>query len=123
MASETPPLAAEDLALLERVAGRVVELRLEVPAILTLESVRPLSFVASQAMLFFQPLVQALLRFGDYQRFAALAERRDALEALTACIERRAEESRAARRAARAGAAKGPAAASGGPGGRAGKTT
>ena len=43
MASEPPALAAEDLALLERVAARVVELHLEVPAILTLESVRPLS--------------------------------------------------------------------------------
>jgi hypothetical protein len=123
MASETPPLAAADLALLERVAVRVVELHLELPAILTLESVRPLSFVASQAMIFFQPLVQALLRFGDYQRFAALAERRDALEALTALIERRSAESRAARRAARAGPEKGPSPAPGGPGARAGKPT
>jgi hypothetical protein len=122
MASEGPPLAAEDLALLERVAARVVELHLEVPAILTLESVRPLSFVASQAMIFFQPLVQALLRFSDYQRFAALAERRDALEALIGLIERRAEESRAARRAARAASARGAAETSAGPGGRGGKT-
>jgi hypothetical protein len=123
MASEAPPLAAEDLALLERVAGRVVELRLEVPAILTLESVRPLSFVASQAMIFFQPLVQALLRWTDYQRFAALAERREALEALTALIERRAEESRAARGAARSRTAKGGAETSGGTGGPGGRTT
>jgi len=123
MASEALPLAAEDLALLERVAARVVELHLEVPAILTLESVRPLSFVASQAMIFFQPLVQALLRFSDYQRFAALAERRDALEALIVLIERRAEESRAAHRAARAGPAKGAPETSVGPGGRSGRTT
>jgi hypothetical protein len=119
MACETPPLAAGDLALLERVAARVVELRLEVPAILTLESVRPLSFVASQAMIFFQPLVQALLRFEDYQRFAALAERREALEALAVLIERRAGESRAARAEdARSGTG-----TSGRPGGRAGRTT
>jgi hypothetical protein len=116
MASEAPPLAAEDLALLERVAGRVVELRLEVPAILTLESVRPLSLVASQAMIFFQPLVQALLRLRDYQRFAALAERREALEVLTALIERHAEESAAARRAARAGRRRGGPAPNGAPG-------
>ena len=103
MASEPPTLDAGDLALLERVAGRVVELRLEVPAVLTLESVRPLSFVAGQAMIFFQPLVQALLRFGEYRRFAALVERRDALEALTSLIERRADEARAARKAAREG--------------------
>lgn len=123
MASETPALAAEDLALLERVAARVVELRLEVPAILTLESVRPLSFVASQAMIFFQPLVQALLRFSEYQRFAALAERRDALESLIALIERHAGDARAARRVARAAPAKDAAETSGAPGGRAGKAT
>lgn len=123
MASERPPLAAEDLALLERVAARVVELRLEVPAILTLESVRPLSFVASQAMIFFQPLVQALLRFDDYRRFAALAERRDALETLTTLIERRAGESRAARRATRPAAPGGPGDAPGGPGASGGKGT
>lgn len=91
MASESPPFAPEDLALLERVAGRVVELHLEVPAVLTLESIRPLSFVAGQAMVFFQPMVQALLRFEDYRRFAALLERREALEVLASLIERRAE--------------------------------
>ena len=101
MASERPPLTAEDLALLERVAARIVELRLEVPAVLTLESVQPLSVVAGQALVFFQPLVQALLRFGDYRRFAALAERRDALATLTTLIERRAEHVQADRRAAR----------------------
>lgn len=103
MASEPPAFAPEDVALLERVAARVVELRLEVPAVLTLESVRPLSLVAGQAMLFFQPMVQALLRFDDYRRFAALAERREAIELLTSLIERRAEAAHAARRAARAG--------------------
>jgi hypothetical protein len=95
MAFEPRSFAPEDVALLERVAARVVELHLEVPAVLTLESVRPLSFVAGQAMLFFQPMVQALLRFGDYRRFAELLERRESLELLTSLIERRAEARRA----------------------------
>jgi hypothetical protein len=99
MASEPAPFAPEEVALLERVAARVVELRLDVPAVLTLESVRPLSFVAGQAMLFFQPMVQALLRFDDYRRFAALLERRETLDLLTSLIERRAEAAAAARRA------------------------
>jgi len=91
MASEPAAFAAEDLALLERVAARVSELRLEVPAVLTLESIRPLSLVAGQAMLFFQPLVQAWLRFSDYRRFAALLERRETLDLLTSLIERAAD--------------------------------
>jgi hypothetical protein len=111
MTSDPTALTPEDLDLLERVAVRVVELRLEVPAILTLESVRPMSVVAGQAMIFFQPLAQALLRFGDYRRFAALAERRETIEALVTAIERRAEAARRARTTASPpapGAAAGP---------------
>ena len=81
------PLAADDQALLERLAQRVVELRLETPAILTLETARPLSVVAGQAMLFFEPFAQMLFRMNDYRRLAALIERREALEALTRLIE------------------------------------
>jgi len=85
--SEAAALAPEDRALLARLAARVVELRLETPAILTLETARPLSVVAGQAMLFCEPFAQALFRFSDYRRLAALVERRDALETLTRLIE------------------------------------
>ena len=91
-------LSSEDRALLEKLAERVVELRLETPAILTLEGARPLSLLAGQAMLFFEPFAQALFRFADYRRIAALVERRDALEALTRMIEERADAREKARR-------------------------
>jgi hypothetical protein len=94
MASEPAPLSAEDESVLRRVAERIVELHMEVPAILTIESSVPMSVVAGQAMHFFQPLVQALFRFPDYERFAALVERRDALERLMRLIELRADEVR-----------------------------
>ena len=90
MAAEA--LAPEARALLERLARRVVELRLEVPALLTIETARPLSVLAGQAMLFFEPFVQALFRFAEYRRVAALIERRDALEELARVIEHEAEE-------------------------------
>ena len=99
MASE--PLTPEDRALLERLAARIVELHLTVPAILTLESGRPMSLFASQAMIFFEPLLQAMFRLTDYRRIALLIERRDALEFLTRLIEDRAEADRRARRADR----------------------
>ena len=85
-----------DVALLGRVADRVVALRLEVPAILALESARPLSLLAGQSMIFFEPLVQALFRIADYRRLAALVE----------MIEERAETARRSRRDA--GAARRP---------------
>jgi len=101
MASAPDPLSAEDRALLERVAGRIVELRLEVPAILAIESSRPLSLLASQAMIFFEPIVQALFRMPDYRRFSRLVESREALEMLTTLIEQRAEVARSGPKAAR----------------------
>jgi hypothetical protein len=86
------PLSDDDRALLERLAKRVVELRLETAALLTLETARPLSVIAGQAMLFFEPFAQAMFRLPDYRRVAALVERRDAMEALAGMIERATDE-------------------------------
>jgi hypothetical protein len=97
MASDAT-LQAEDLDLLDRLARRVVELHLELPAILTLETGKPLSLLAGQTLVFFEPMVLSLLRWSDYRRFAQLIERREAVEALIQRIERRADEARAARR-------------------------
>lgn len=102
MASDPPPLAAEDEALLDRLAVRVVELHMEVPAILTLETSKPVTVIASQALIFFEPMIQALFRFTDYRRFTALIERRDALESLIARIEAESERARAQRDQTRA---------------------
>jgi hypothetical protein len=104
--TETPGGPAEsDEALMLAVAQRVVRLRMEVPAVLFLESVRPLSFVGSQAMVFFQPFAQALFPWNQYERFTQLVSDRDNLERLTRLIEAEADarESREkeARRAGR----------------------
>lgn len=87
-----PEVAEEDVALLDRLAARLVELRLETPAILALESARPLSFVAGQAMIFLEPVVLSLFRLPEYRRFAALVERRECLGVLVDRIEARAAE-------------------------------
>lgn len=85
-----PEIAAEDAALLDRLAARLVELHMETPAILALETARPLSLVAGQAMLFLEPVVLSLFRLPDYRRVAALVERRECLAALVDRIEARA---------------------------------
>ncbi len=87
MAADPAPLEPADLELLERLARRVVELRLEVPAILALESARPLSVIAGQALVFFQPFVTGLFALPDYERLAALLQRRDALDLLVERLE------------------------------------
>jgi hypothetical protein len=101
MASEPSPLSAEDQALLQRLATRVVELHMEVPAILTLESAKPMTVIASQTLVFLEPMIQSLFRFSDYRRFTALIERRDVMEALIRRIEDEVERSRARRAEAR----------------------
>ncbi len=97
MASEPLPLPPEDEALLDRLATRVVELHMEVPAILALETSKPMTVIASQALIFFEPMIQSLFRFTDYRRFTALIERRDVIESLIRRIEAEAERSRARR--------------------------
>jgi hypothetical protein len=97
MASEVPPLSPEDQAVLERLAARIVDLHLEVPAILAIESGRPLSVLAGQAMVFFEPIARALFRLSDFERFARIIERREHLEGFVRTIERRAELARAPR--------------------------
>lgn len=92
------PIAPEDRLLLERLAKRIAELRMETPAILAIEGGRPLSLVAGQAMVFFEPFVQALFRLSDVRRWAAIVERREGLDALVESIEAAVDErERAAR--------------------------
>jgi hypothetical protein len=84
-----PVRSPEDEALLDKLAHLVVRHRMTVPAIFFLESMKPLSFVGSQAMHFFEPLVHAFLPLRDYERFALMMERRENLEALLVKIEAR----------------------------------
>ncbi|HEX7076965.1 MAG TPA: hypothetical protein VF363_00950 [Candidatus Eisenbacteria bacterium] len=100
-APPTGALTPEDERLFERLAELVIRYRMTVPAILFLESVKPLSFVGSQAMYFFEPMVRALFPVPEYERFAALMERRENMEALLVTIERRDEAERRAERARR----------------------
>ena len=72
-----------------------------VPAIFFLESVKPLSFVGSQAMHSFEPFVHAFFPVRDYERFALMMERRENLEALLVRIEHRDDEARAEEKARR----------------------
>lgn len=82
------PTAADTQAELRRlIARRVVELRLTPVAIILLESSKPLSFVGSQLMVFFQPIVTAVFPFRSYDELAALFENRDNVEALIREIE------------------------------------
>jgi len=84
---EKPPMSAEDKLMLESMAGWIGKRGMTVPAVLFLESVKPLHFVGSQMLFFFEPMVHAFVRGKNYSRFAQLMEDGDALEQFLVMIE------------------------------------
>jgi len=95
-------LNEEELETLEKLARRVVKMNMAVPAIMFLESVRPLNYLGSQVMLFFRPLLgiasetvnlatAPLLGFSVdvkfYNRLQEVLEKRASVEALIVRIE------------------------------------
>jgi len=87
----TPARKAE---IIQKVAQKVVDLKLTPIAIVLLESGKPLSFVGSQLMVFFQPIFTAIFPFTQYDEFTALLEERQNIELLIQAIERLDEEKR-----------------------------
>ena len=73
--------------LIERVAQRLVELRMATPAVFMLESTLPLSFVASQAMIVFEPIVQCIFNIAEYRQFQQMMEDRANIDRLMNRIE------------------------------------
>lgn len=85
-ASDLPVQRRDEV--LTKIAQKIVDLRLTPVAIVMLESAKPLSFVGSQLMVFFQPIVTSLFPFQQYDEVAALLEERTNVEALIQKIEK-----------------------------------
>ncbi|MEW5876088.1 MAG: hypothetical protein AB1752_13025, partial [Candidatus Zixiibacteriota bacterium] len=93
-----------------KMAGKVVEWKMTVPAILFLESVKPLNYIGAQAMVFFEPFVQTIFNLKDYDTFREMMEQRENVERLLLKIEEldaaalaREKAAKAARRAGKPG--------------------
>ena len=84
---EKAALPDEENAVLDKLAHKVVDKGWTVPAILFLESVKPLNYISSQAMVFFEPMVQTVFNFRDYDTLRTALERRETLEILLLKIE------------------------------------
>jgi hypothetical protein len=84
---EGQDLTPEEAELLRKLAQRVVDWHMTVPAILFLESVKPLSYLGSQVMVFFEPFVSAVFNVKDYNLLRQMMERRDNVERLLQKIE------------------------------------
>lgn len=73
--------------ILTKIAQKVVSWKMSVPAILFLESVKPLNYVGSQMMAFFEPFVQAIFSWKDYDEVRNMMEERGTVERLLQRIE------------------------------------
>jgi hypothetical protein len=82
------PLNSDDLALLQRLADGIVRRRLAAPAVMFLESVRPLNFIGSQAMVFFNPIINCVIETKNFERMSAILERRSSVTLLIDMIEK-----------------------------------
>jgi hypothetical protein len=90
------PLEAEITAeerdgILDRIAREVTRRRMEVPAILALELHRPLSFLGSQTLVVFTPMLAPAFGLQNMQKAARLLEDRGNIDRLIERIEEMAD--------------------------------
>lgn len=77
-----------DMEILDFLAKKVAKRSLTTPAILFLESARPLNFIGAQAMAFFEPIVRGVFSsWKGYSDFYKLMEKRGSVEILIDRIE------------------------------------
>ena len=75
-------------AIVTRIARKIVDRGMTVPAVLALEMMKPLSFIGSQAMVFFGPILTAFVRAETYYEMTELLEDYHNVEFLVNELER-----------------------------------
>ncbi len=80
-------LTAAEEALVERFCRALVRRRLTAAAMVALETVRPLSGLAAQALYFLSPLLSLVVSPNQIDQWAAFLQRPDALEILCQRLE------------------------------------
>jgi len=78
-----------DTALISKLADFVVRRNMSVPAIMFLDSVRPLNFVGSQAMVFFNPILSRFFTRDEYDKLSTILEKREVIDLLIKEIEQK----------------------------------
>jgi hypothetical protein len=87
-AVKQPPLPADgDYAVLDKAAQFIVKRQLAAPAIMALQSMTPLNFIGSQALIVLQPLIGPFFNEPDYRKLIEILEHRDGIELFVQKIE------------------------------------
>lgn len=82
-------MSPEQLELFSKLADKVVGLGFALPAVLFLETLRPVNFIGSQVMLFFAPMIRTWFTLREYDLIQQALEHRETLAYLTDLIEAR----------------------------------
>lgn len=78
----------EQQELVDKLVQEVIRRRLVAPALVTLEMSRPLNFLSSQALHFFNPMITAVTNSKTSTHLAEMLEHRGSIEYLIQEIER-----------------------------------
>ncbi len=90
-ATDGVKLEDSDTALIRKQADFVDKRDMSIPAVMFLESVRPLNFVGSQSMVFFKPILSRFFSRYEYDRIANILEKREVVDLLIREIEKKAD--------------------------------
>lgn len=80
-------LTSKQEEILEKLAKKVAKWQMDVPAIMFLETIKPLSFIGSQVLVFLDPIVKSVFNSSDYDEYTKLMEDRRNVELLIRKIE------------------------------------
>ena len=69
------------------IAKQIVQRQLTVPSIIFLETIKPLSFLGNQLLIFANPVVSLVVQSGNYYKFVRMIEDRENVEKLSLAIE------------------------------------
>ena len=83
--------------VLARVLKFIIQRRMTAPALFVLESTKPLSFLAAQSLIVFEPIIRTILPLSDYEVLTAAIEDRENIEWMIQQLEA-VEEKQAQRR-------------------------
>lgn len=77
----------EQKAVVEQISEEVVKRKMATPALIFLETMRPLNYIGAQVMHFFKPFISAIMTTDKYNRFAEFLENRKSVDYLCERIE------------------------------------
>ena len=80
------------IELVEKISRYIVKRRMAAPAIMTIESLRPLSRIGSQLLYFLAPFAEVFFNAKEYEEFAALLEHEEYVKLLMKRIDEIDEE-------------------------------